>query len=254
MNDMDHTTRHAVSELASKLGQPLRDELKASFSELAGYVESFRRSLEEMSSSMSDSQDSLKLAANELLPKIEAAKKELETATENFSDFIQSLKGGFFEKFDNRISDFMNSSEKVVNTLNGELSHISTNLRMIEEVLEKNSNNIIETSQRLDNTTFGLRKEIDNWNGLLKATSRAHSKELEALSIEVSELIKNMKNRMLEEVDEHINARDNRVRQDITENSAVLTQLSKRTQRIEKSLWLIEGVLVLAIIIILFLL
>ena len=249
MSNMDHTTRHAISALASQLGEPLRDELKVSFSELTGHVELFRKSLQEISSSMSESQGSLKLAANELLPKIDSARKELETATESFKDSAQSLRGGFFEKLDARITDIIDSSEKIASSLSDELSSVSNDLRLVEEVLEKSSASLTDTSQKLDSTTAGLRKEIDNWNGLLRATSHAHSKELEALSSEVSELIKNMKNRLLEEVDEHINARDNRVRQDIAENNAVLAQLSKRAARIEKSLWVMEGILVLAVII-----
>ena len=255
MNDMDHATRFAISELASKLGEPLREELKTSFSELGGHIGSFRKTLHEISSSMSDSQDSLKLTVSELLPQIETARKELETATENFSDLAQSIKGGFFEKLDASIADIISSSEIITKSLSGELSYLSNDLRDVEKTLEKSSLNLTDTSQRLDNTTIGLRKEIDNWNGLLRATSHAHSKELEALSAEVSELIKNMKNRLLEEVDEHINARDNRVRSDVAENKAVLTQLFNRTVRIEKSLWLIEGIiLIMLVIIILFLL
>jgi len=252
MNDMDHATRHAISELASKLGQPLREELKASFSELEGYVSSFQQALHEISSSMSDSQDNLKNAANELLPQMETAKKELETATKDFSDLAQSLKGGFFEKLDTSLAIIMSSSEKIAESLSGELSYLSNDLQGLGKVLEKSSLNLTDTSQKLDSTTIGLRKEIDNWNGLLRATSHAHSKELEALSAEVSELMKNMKNRLLEEVDEHINARDNRVRRDIAENNAVLTQIFKRTVRIEKFLWLTEGILALTVIIILF--
>ena len=254
MNNMDHVTRHAISELASQLGQPLRDELKVSFSELAGHVELFKRSLQEIFSSISGFQDNLKIAADELMPGIKTAKKELENVTRNFKDSVQSLKGGFFEKLDARITDIMSTSEKTAESLNTELSHISKDLRLVEKVLEKSLNSLADTSQKLDNTTIGLKKEIDNWNGLLRATSHAHSKELEALSTEISELIKNMKNRILEEVDEHINARDNRVRQDIAENNATLTRLFTRTARIEKTLWAVEGILVLAIVIIYFLL
>ncbi|MCL1941386.1 MAG: hypothetical protein FWG09_05535 [Synergistaceae bacterium] len=253
MSEMDHAVRSAVSELASQLGPPLRDELKASFSELTGHVESFRRSLQEISSAMGASQDNLKLAADELLPKIKTAEKELEAATKNFRDSAQSLRGGFFEKLDIRIADIMSSSEKIVASLSGELSYLSNDLRVVEKVLKESSVNLTDTSEKLDGTTVGLRKEIDNWNGLLRATSHAHSKELEALSAEVSELIKNMKNRLLEEVDEHINARDNRVRQDIAESGAVLTQLLKRTERIEKFVWLAACAIAAAIVAIFFL-
>ncbi|MCL2768111.1 MAG: hypothetical protein FWE49_05255, partial [Synergistaceae bacterium] len=248
MSEMDHTTRNAILELASQIGQPLRDELKASFFELAGHFELFRKSLQEISSSMNGSQDSLKLAANELLPKIETAKRELEIATEIFREAVQSLSEGFFEKLDVRIADIVNNSGKITESLSGELSYLSNDLRSVERVINENSLNLTDTSKKLDDTTVGLRKEIGNWNGLLRATSHAHSTELEALSTEISELMRNIETRLLEKVDEHINARDNRVRQDISKNNAMLTQLLTHTARLEKSLWF-GGILVVAVIV-----
>ena len=254
VTDMDHATQHAIAELASQLGQPLRDELKVSFSELVGHVELFRQSLQEISSSMRVSQGNLEIAANELLPKMEAAKRELETGVKNFSDSAESLKGGFFKNLDVRITAIVDNSEKIVSSLSSELSNISNDLRTVEIVLEKSSTNLVETSQKLDNATVGLRKEIDDWNGLLRASNHAHSKELEALSSEVSELIINMKTRLLEEIDEQINARDNRVRQDIAENNVLSIQLFKRIERIEKFFWTAVCIIVLLLILIQFLL
>jgi len=253
MNNMDHATRHAISELASQLGQPVRDELKASFSELAGHVESFRQSYQEITSIMNISQNNLKFATDELLPKIDNAKKELEFATKSFRDSAQSLKSGFFENLDFRIDAIISSSEKIVNSLSSELSNISDDLQTVKIVFEKSSVNIAQTSKKLDDTTVELRKEIDNWSGLLRATSLAQSKELEAMSAEVSELLVNMKSRLIKEIDEHINARDNRVRQDMAENREVLMQLFKRTARTERLVWIAVCTIILTIIVINFL-
>lgn len=250
---MDHATQHAISELASQLGQPLRDELKLSFSELVGHVELFRQSLQEISSSMRASQDNLKIAADEILPKMEAAKKELEAGVKSFSNSVDSLKSSFFKDLDVRITEIGSNSEKIVSLLSSELSNISNDLRMVEIVLEKNSLNLVETSQKLDNAKVGLKKDIDDWNGLLRASSHAHSKELEALSNEVSELIINMKTRLLEEIDEQINARDNRMRQDMAENNVILMQLLKRIVKIEKFIWTAICIIVLLVIVIRFL-
>jgi RNA processing factor Prp31 len=245
VKDMDHATQHAISELASQLGQPLREELKLTFSELVEHVEWFRKSLHEISSSMSASQGNLEIAADELLPKMEAAKRDLETSIKSFSDSVESLKGDFLNNLDIRVTAIVNNSEKIVGSLSGELSHVSNDLNMVEKVLEMTSNNLTETSQKLDSSTAGLRKEIDNWNGILRATSHAHSKELEALSTLVSELIINMKTRILEEIDEQINARDNRVRQDMAENNIILAQLFKRIVRIERFIWAAVCIIVL---------
>ena len=254
MKDMDHVTSHAISELASQLGRPLRDELKFSISELNSHIELFRKSLQEISSSMKDSEDSLKFAARELLPKIKVARNELDSAVNVFNDSAQSLKGGFFENLDIRIDALMEKNERIVSTLRDELSNISKDLRLVEKVLEKSSSNLTETNQKLDKTTSVFRKEIDNWNGLLKATSHAQTKELEAFSSEISELINSMKNRVLEEIDEKINLRDNRVRQDIAENNVIFIQLLNRVARIEKFIWAIACIMTLTIIIVLFLL
>jgi len=254
MNNTDHTTRLAISELASQLRQPLRDELKISFSELAGHVELFRQSLQEIASAMKTSQNSLKVATDGLLPNIESAKKELETATKNFSDTVQYINGSFFKNLDLRITAIIDNSERIVGLLSSELSVISNDLRAVEEALESNRVNLVETSRKLNDTTVGLSKEIDNWSGLLRATSHAHSKELEALSAEVSELITNMKSRLLTEIDEQINARDNRIRQDMAENNAIIKQLFLRTVRIERFIWIAVPILVLTIIVICFLL
>jgi hypothetical protein len=245
VKDMDHVTQHAVSELASQLGQPLREDLKLAFSELVEHVELLRQSLQEISFSMRASQGNLEIAADELLPKMEAAKRDLETSVKSFSDSVESLKGDFLGNLDIRVTAIVNNSEKIVGSLSGELSQISNDLRMVEKVLESASLNLTETSQKLDSSTVGLRKEIDNWNGLLRASSHAHSKELEALSALVSELIINMKTRLLEEIDEQINARDNRVRQDMAENNVILMQLFKRVIRIERFIWIAVCIIVL---------
>ena len=254
MKDMDHVTTHAISELASQLGQPLRDELKFSFSELNRHIELFQQSLQEISSSMKNSEDSMKLAAHELLPKIEVAGQELESAVQKFSDSAESLRSGFFENLDIRITTVMENNERVVDSLRAELSNISSDFRLVEKVLEKSSNNLTETNRKLDSTSSEFQKEIDNWNGLLKATSHAHTKELEALSSEISELLNNMKSRLLEEIDEQINLRDNRVRRDIAENNVMFSQLLNRVARIEKSIWAITCIITITIIIVCFLL
>jgi len=254
VKDMDHVTRNAILELTSQLGQPLRDELKIAFSELVGNVEKFQKSLQEMSSSMRDSQGKLIIAADELLPKMEAAKKEFENGVKNFSDSAESLRIGFFKDLDNKIIIIMNSCEKIVSSLSGELSYISDDLRTAREILEKSSKSFAETGQKLEDTTAGLRKKIDDWSGLLRATGHAHSKELEALSSEVSELIINMKMRVLEEIDEQVNARDNRIRQDMAENNEMLMQLLKRSIRIERFIMTVLCVIVLLVIVTHFLL
>ena len=246
MKDMDHVTSNAISELASQLGRPLRDELNS-------HIELFQQSLLEMSSSMKKSENSLMYAANELLPKIEVAKKELDSAVQCISDSSESIRGGLIESLDDKITAILDNNERIVNSLRDELSSVTRDLILVENALDESSNNLTGTNQDLANKAAVFMDEIENWNGLLKARSHAQTKELEALSSEISELINNMKSRLLDEIDEQIDLRDNRVRKDLAENNAIYKQLFYRIARIEKSVWVVASIIALTIIIVLFL-
>lgn len=143
---------------------------------------------------------------------IEAA-ESIEEAQKN----LQEAADGLFEKLDGRIVVFEKNSENVASSLNDIAS--------------------------------GFGKEIGNWVGFLSATSHAHSKELDALSSEMSELFKSMKAKLLSAVDEQISVRDGKMQQEIKETktaiAALSAQIEERGKKFEKNVRLLMCVLCL---------
>lgn len=134
---------------------------------------------------------------NELAQQIEVFKKTMETAVSSLGEArenIESAADGLFEKLDERIATLEKSSDNVAHSLN-----------------EK-------TAQ------FG--KDIADWVGFLSATSHAHSKELDALSAEMSELFNNLKVKLLSSVEEQINIKDNEIKNEIKDAKLAIEKLS----------------------------
>ena len=224
MNDLserplDHTTARVVTELAATLLPHIRETLAAEFSRAI--------------SLLSQSPPGLERNA-------EAVPGSLERMLDYFKEEVEGLE----DRITNSLAKHL-SSAPPQQGMEEQYNRMEASLERLIQIAERSHESIVVERSEEDKLVIAEIKKFTNifdemksdWEGILKANGRAHTRELSEFSAEVTELLKEMRSSLpqmiADAVEKEVASRDAEWLQALRENGKAT---EGRLARFEKSI------------------